>query len=405
MSETYTMNKKLKKTKRLQMACVLGLFAAIGPLSIDMYLPSFPALAVDLQSSTSVVQLSLTACLLGMALGQLWLGPLSDQRGRRVPLILSLSIYCLSSIICASASSIWMLILLRFIQGMSGAGGMVISRAIVRDLYSGSELTKFFSLLMLINGAAPILAPIVGGQLLQFTSWHGVFIVLGILGLLMVLAAFFGVQETLVTENRSKGGLSQTLRTFKGLLKDRVFMGYVLAQGFVSASMFAYISGSPFVIQTIFGASAQTFSFIFAVNGCGIILASQVTGRLAGRIKEKSLLLIGLGIALSGGLLLILMLAFGVGLPGILPALFLVVSSVGVVSTTCFSLAMESQGKTAGSASALLGLMPFILGSIMAPLVGIGNGQSAWPMGIIILSCQIIAVMAYFLLSSRSSRG
>ena len=221
----------------------------------------------------------------------------------------------------------------------------------------------------------------------------------------MVLAAFFGVQETLATENRSKGGLSQTLRTFKGLLKDRVFMGYVLAQGFVNASMFAYISGSPFVIQTIFGASAQTFSFIFAVNGCGIILASQVTGRLAGRIKEKSLLLIGLGIALSGGLLLILMLAFGVGLPGILPALFLVVSSVGVVSTTCFSLAMESQGKTAGSASALLGLMPFILGSIMAPLVGIGNGQSAWPMGIIILSCQIIAVMAYFLLSRRSSRG
>ena len=191
---------------------------------------------------------------------------------------------------------------------------MVISRAIVRDLYSGSELTKFFSLLMLINGAAPILAPIIGGQLLQFTSWRGVFIVLGILGLCMVLSAFFGVQETLSDKNRSRGGVKQTFQTFKELFKDRVFMGYVLTQGFVSAAMFAYISGSPFVIQTIFGASAQTFSFIFALNGLGIIIASQVTGRLAGRVKEKSLLLIGLGIALSGGLLLVTMLALGVGL-------------------------------------------------------------------------------------------
>ncbi len=405
MSETYTMNKKLTKSKRLQMAFVLGSFAAIGPLSIDMYLPSFPALVEDLHSSTSVVQLSLTAFLLGMALGQLLLGPLSDQKGRRVPLIISLSMYCLSSILCASASSIWMLILLRFIQGMSGAGGIVISRAIVRDLYSGSELTKFFSLLMLINGAAPILAPIFGGQLLQFTSWRGVFIVLGMLGLVMVLSAFFGVQETLSTKNRSRGGVKQTLQTFKELFKDRVFMGYVLTQAFVSAAMFSYISGSPFVIQTIFNASPQTFSFIFALNGLGIIIASQVTGRLAGRVKEKRLLLIGLGIALSGGLLLVIMLALGVGLAGILPALFLVVSSVGVISTTCFSLAMQSQGNNAGSASALLGLMPFIFGSIMAPLVGIGNGQSAWPMGIIILSCEVIAVMAYLVLSRRDKRN
>ena len=194
MSQSSTMPLRINKSKRLWMAIVLGSFAAIAPLSTDMYLPSLPALAEDLQSNTSVAQLTLTANLLGLGLGQLWLGLLSDQRGRRMPLIISLSVYCLSSVLCTAAPSIELLILLRFIQGVSGAGGMVISRAIVRDIYSGSELTKFFSLLMLINGAALILAPVVGGQLLQFTSWRGIFIVLSILGILMVAAAIFSIQ-------------------------------------------------------------------------------------------------------------------------------------------------------------------------------------------------------------------
>ena len=383
------------------MAIVLGSFAAIAPLSTDMYLPSLPALAEDLQSNTSVAQLTLTANLLGLGLGQLWLGLLSDQRGRRMPLIISLSVYCLSSVLCTAAPSIELLILLRFIQGVSGAGGMVISRAIVRDIYSGSELTKFFSLLMLINGAAPILAPVVGGQLLQFTSWRGIFIVLSILGILMVAAAIFSIQETLSQENRIAGGLKSTLLTLKNLLRDRIFIGYVLTQGFVLAAMFAYISGSPFVIQNIYGASPQMFSLIFAVNGLGIIMASQTTGRLAGRIKEKTLLKFGLCVATFGGVLLVMMLSLGVGLIGVLLSLFFVVSSVGIVGTTVFSLAMESQGKSAGSAAALLGLMPFILGSIVAPLTGIGNGQSVWPMATIILVCEGIAVISYLFLANR----
>lgn len=181
-------------------------------------------------------------------------------------------------------------------------------------------------------------------------------------------------------------------------------MGYVFTQGFVTAAMFSYISGSPFVIQNIFGASPQMFSIIFAVNGLGIIIASQTTGRLAGKVKESLLLKIGLGIALFGGLLLVFMLAFGAGLAGVLPALFLVVSSVGIVGTTVFSLAMESQGKSAGSAAALLGLMPFILGSIMAPLVGIGNGQSPWPMAVGILGCQLVAVLSYLFAAKGTTK-
>ena len=299
---------RIDKSRRLWLALLLGSFAAIAPLSTDMYLPSLPALAEDLQSNTSVAQLTLTANLLGLGLGQLWLGTLSDQKGRRMPLIISLTVYCLSSLLCTIAPSIELLIIFRFIQGVSGAGGMVISRAIVRDLYSGSELTKFFALLMLINGAGPILAPVIGGQLLQFTSWRGIFVVLGILGILMILGAIFSIQETLSTENRIAGGLKNTLLTIKGLLKDRIFMGYVFTQGFVTAAMFAYISGSPFVIQNIYGASPQMFSFIFAINGLGIIIAGQTTGRLAGRVKEATLLKIGLCIATFGGLLLSIML-------------------------------------------------------------------------------------------------
>ncbi|MED3689016.1 multidrug effflux MFS transporter [Peribacillus butanolivorans] len=405
LKETISSGNEMTKSKRLLMALMLGSFAAIGPLSLDMYLPGLPTLAEDLKSSTSLAQLSLTACLLGLALGQIYLGPLSDAKGRRVPLIISLSIYCVSSLLCAFAPSIELLLLLRFIQGIAGAGGIVISRAIVRDLFSGTDLTKFFSMLMLVNGAAPILAPVFGGQLLQFTSWRGVFIVICVLSVLMVAAAFFGVKETLSPNHRSAGGVTDTLRTFGKLLKDRVFMGYAFSQGFVSAAMFAYISGSPFVLQNIFGVSPQTFSLIFATNGMGIIIASQVTGRLAGKVKEEKLLQIGLCLALFGGSLLLSSILLNIGLAGILIALFFSVSSVGIVGTTSFSLSMQNQKKTAGSASALIGLLPFILGSLMAPLVGLGSGDSPLPMGIVMVSCHGIAMLAYLVLARRGLKG
>ncbi|WP_404826730.1 multidrug effflux MFS transporter [Peribacillus frigoritolerans] len=404
MKETISSGNEMTKSKRLLMALMLGSFAAIGPLSLDMYLPGLPTLAEDLKSSTSLAQLSLTACLLGLALGQIYLGPLSDAKGRRSPLIISLSIYCISSLLCAFAPTIELLLLLRFIQGIAGAGGIVISRAIVRDLFSGTDLTKFFSMLMLVNGAAPILAPVFGGQLLQFTSWRGVFIVISVLSIIMVAAAFFGIKETLSSNHRSAGGVNDTIRTFGNLLKDRVFMGYAFAQGFISAAMFAYISGSPFVLQNIYGVSPQTFSLIFAINGVGIIIASQVAGKLAGKVKEERLLQMGLCLALFGGILLLASVLLEMGLAGILPALFLSVSSVGIVGTTSFSLAMQNQKKTAGSASALIGLLPFILGSLMAPLVGLGSGESPLPMGIVMVSCHVIAMCAYLLLARRGLR-
>lgn len=385
----------------LWLVCILGSLSAFGPLSIDMYLPALPHLADDLQSSASLAQFSLTACLLGIALGQIIVGPISDVYGRRLPLISGLLVYVLTSILCATADSIELFILMRFIQGLAGSAGIVISRASVRDLYSGPEMTKFFSLLMLVNGAAPILAPVFGGQILDYTSWRGVFWVLAVLGGLMLVSVTLGLKETLPPARRSRGGLQHTLQALGALLANRRFMGLALAQGFASAAMFAYIAGSPFVIQNIFGVSPQLFSLFFAINGLGIIIAGQVTGQLAGRIAEKKLLECGLLLAFGSGLALLTMIVSGGGLLSILIPLFFVVSSVGIIGTSCFTLAMQDQAKAAGSASALLGLLGFILGGGMAPLVGIAGSHTAVPMGIVIAVAETIALLSYFFLARK----
>jgi DHA1 family bicyclomycin/chloramphenicol resistance-like MFS transporter len=369
-----------------------------------MYLPALPTLTKNLHTSTSLAQLSLTAFLFGLSLGQLLAGSVSDVRGRRRPLLAGLLIYAISSLLCALSPSIWVLIVLRFVQGMAGAAGIVISRAVVRDLYSGPELTKFYSLLMLINGVGPIFAPIAGGQLMHVTSWQGVFVVLCMIGVIMLIAVLFGLQETLPIQRRLKGGIKNTLSTFLHLLRDRRFMGYALSQGLVVAAMFAYISGSSFVIQDIFGASPQMYSLIFAMNGFGIIIAGQITGRLAGRISEKRLFVSGLGLAAFGGITLLAAIAAGAGLYAILPPLFIVVSCVGIVSTAGFSLAMQNYGQSAGSAAALLGLLSFIFGGIVAPLVGIGGSHTSVPMGIVIAAADVGSVLCYIILVRRRSQ-
>ncbi|EFU40310.1 drug resistance transporter, Bcr/CflA subfamily protein [Paenibacillus vortex V453] len=389
----------LTRRKRLQFALILGSLSAFGPLSVDMYLPALPKLSESLGSPASLAQLSLTAFLLGLALGQLVAGPLSDIRGRKGPLIVSLIIYSVTSLLCAFAPSIWVLVALRFIQGASGAAGIVISRAVVRDLYTGSELTKFFTLLMLINGLAPIIAPVFGAFILNFVSWRGVFVVLFLIGVLMLLAVLFGLPETLNREKRATGGIKQTFRTFGTLIQDHVFVGYALSQAFVSAAMFAYISGSPFVLQDIFGVSPQMYSLFFAVNGIGIVLFSQITGRLASRTGETKLLMTGLVIAAFGGTSLFVITWLGGGLLFIAPMLFLIVSAVGMVSATTTSLAMQKQeARTAGSASALLGLLPLLLGAAASPLVGLGDGTTAAPMGTVIGIAELLAISSFLFL-------
>ena len=383
---------------KIWMVIILGLLTAFGPLSMDMYLPSLPTVADDFGSTASLAQLSITSCLIGLALGQLVFGPLSDIVGRKKPLIITVTIYTIVSLLCYFSPSIWLFIILRFIQGTAAASGIVIARAASRDMYSGKELTNFMALLALVNGAAPILAPLFGGVILNWFTWRTIFVFLAMIGLVMLISVSFTLPETLPHEHRKQGDLIETLKTFGLLLKDKVFMGIALSQAFVVMSMFAYIAGSPFVLQNIYGVSPQQFSVIFAVNGLGIIIAAQLTGKLSSTIEEIDLLKAGVIMSFIGSLLLIVVVMFSLPIWAILPALFLVVSSAGVVNTTSFSLGMQRQGEVAGSASAFLGILPFGGGALVSPFVGIMGESTMIPLGIVILICSTMALIIYTLL-------
>jgi len=384
---------------RLKLVLIIGGLSAFGPLSIDLYLPALPSLARDLGGNPSLVQLTLTACLLGLAAGQLVAGPLSDALGRRRPLFIGLAAYALASLLCALAPSVPVLVALRLIQGLSAAAGIVIARAIVRDVYEGSDVARFFALTMLISGMAPILAPMVGGQLLRLTSWRGSFVVLSVIGLLLLVAAAVGLPETLQPDRRRSGGIRSTLTTFRGLVADRMFMGYALSSGLAMGASFTYVSGAPFVLEDIYGVSPQVFGLIFGANAMSILLLGQIGRRLVGRVGSRRLLIVGLGVASSGGLLLLTSVTFGFGLVGVLPGFLLVVSSVGLNSPNATALALADHAHQAGSAAALLGLLYYAVGAIVAPLAGVGGTHTAVPMAVVIALLDVAAVSTFVVLT------
>ncbi|MGN9784329.1 multidrug effflux MFS transporter [Nonomuraea sp. ZG12] len=387
----------VKEDRRGLLLLILGALSAIGPLSIDMYLPALPAISGEMLSGPAQVQLTLTACLIGVSVGQVVAGPVSDVRGRRMPLIVGVAGFTVSSLLCAFAPSVPVLIVLRLLQGVLGGAALVIVRAVVRDLYDGAAIARIFATLMLVSGLAPILAPIAGAQLLAFTSWRGVFVALSLMGLVLLLAVLFGVRETLPASERAGGGLGQTLRTFWHLLRDRSFMGYAVTAGLSFAAMFAYISGSPFVLQEVYEATPQQFSLIFGVNALGLTVMAQVGGRLSGRVPPVRLVVIGLFVSLAGGGLMVAGAATGLGLPAIIAGLFVIMCGQGLVlpGTGALSLA-EQPPQIAGSASALLGVMQFALGAGAAPLVGVVGSDSALPMAafmLVLIACSILSFM------------
>jgi MFS transporter, DHA1 family, multidrug resistance protein len=391
--------------KRIQLAILLGSLGLLGPFTIDTYLPSFPTIVNDFHTTASLVQISLTSCLLGLGLGQLFIGPLSDVKGRRQPLLIFITLYLLASIICALAPNIYFLIIARLVQGFAAAGGLVISRAIVRDLFSGRELTKFFTMMVLVGNLGPIVAPIAGGGILAFTNWHGVFIALAIIGAVLLFTVAFKLEETLPEENRVPSNLPQIMNNFGSLFRDRTFMGYALAQGFTTAGIFAYVSGVPFVYQNIYEVTPQQFSFLFGTNGLALIIGSQLVGRFADIIPERTFLKIGLVISNIAGAVLLIALLLKAPLFAVAIPIFFFISSISMIGTTSFALAIETQGHIAGSASALLGLLPFLLGSLTAPLVGIAGAYTGVPMGVIIFCSSFLAFLSYFVLVRKSSLG
>jgi DHA1 family bicyclomycin/chloramphenicol resistance-like MFS transporter len=343
-----------------------------------------------LHTSASLVQLTITACLFGLAAGQLVVGPLSDALGRRPPLVVGMILFTVASALCAASPSVDVLIVLRAVQGFTGAAGIVIARAIIRDRFSGAAVAHYFALLTLVNGLSPVLAPLLGAQVLRFTSWRGVFLALAAVGAILSLVAS-RQKETLAPSRRRTGGLSASLGVMRGLTADRVFVGYALGNGFVLGAMFAYISGSAYVLQEIYRLSPQLFSVVFAINAIGIMVASRVVSFLSGRVPLRRLLAAGLAESAVGGAVVLISVLFHLGLPGLLPGLFLVVSSVGLVMPTTMSLALADHAHNAGSASGALGLAQFTVGGAVAPLVGLSGGHSALLMAILIAALAVSA--------------
>ncbi|MEO6795407.1 MAG: multidrug effflux MFS transporter [Candidatus Dormibacter sp.] len=387
--------------ERARLFVLLGGLTAFGPLSIDMYLPALPAISRDLVASESLIQLTLTACLIGLALGQLLAGPMSDTLGRRRPLLVGVAIYVLASLLCALAPSAILLVLFRLIQGLAGAAGIVIARAVVRDMYSGVPAARYFSRLILVMGVAPILAPVLGGQVLRISSWHGIFLVLALVTALLLVSALVWLPETLPTHLRRAGSLRDTGRRFGIIARDTRFIGYALSAGLAFGAMFAYISGSPFVLQGIYHVSPQTFSLIFGLNALGFVVTSQINGSLVSRIAPSRLLMGGLIGTAAGGLILLgVILVGGLGLAAVLLPLFVLVSSIGFVVPNATALALSRHAEAAGTGSALLGVLQSGIAAFGAPLVGLAGITSAVPMGTVIAIAAAGAIVTYVLTST-----
>ncbi|MGW0311981.1 Bcr/CflA family multidrug efflux MFS transporter [Streptomyces flavidovirens] len=398
-AETTALSSPSARRTSLLVTLVLGGLTALPPLSMDMYLPALPEVTKSLRSPAATVQLTLTACLAGMALGQLVVGPMSDRFGRRKPLLLGMIVYVVATAICAFAPSTELLIAFRLLQGLAGAAGIVIARAVVRDLYDGVEMARFFSTLMLISGVAPVIAPVIGGQVLRFTDWRGIFVVLTAVGVLLTLVVWKWLHETLPVERRHGGGVGEALRTMRGLLADRVFTGYTLTGGLAFAALFAYIAASPFVVQEIYGASPQTFSLLFGINSVGLITVGQINGKLlVGRISMDKVLTAGLLLIALASLALLLMTTgvFGeVGLVPVAAGLFVLMSSMGLALPNTNALALMRTPHAAGSASALLGTSSFLIGAIASPLVGIAGEATAVPMAVVQLTCALASLTCF----------
>ena len=384
---------------RLRLALILGSLTTFASMSIDLYLPAFPELTRHFGVGQPSVALTLTACLAGLALGQLLAGPCSDAMGRRRPLLIGLAVYVVASVGCALAPSAAALTGLRLVQGLAGAAGLVIARAVVRDLYSGVALARFFSLLMLVHGLSPILAPLIGSQLIRVMPWQGLFAVLAGYGVLLLIGTGFGLPETLPPAARRRGGLRATGRVMRELLTDRRFVGYALAAGLVFAAMFSYIAASPFVLQQIYGLSPQLYGVVFGVNAVGFMALGQLNRLLLGRLSPRRLLAAGLVVATLGGVGLITAVLAGFGLPAILAAMFAVVASVGLVLPNSTALALSNRPQQAGSASALLGVLQYLFGAVAAPLVGAFGAATAVPMAALMCGLTLGGLAMFVLLT------
>jgi DHA1 family bicyclomycin/chloramphenicol resistance-like MFS transporter len=372
------------------MVLIVGALTGFGPLCIDMYLPAYPDLSKEMRASASTVQLTLTATMIGLALGQIVIGPLSDRLGRRRPLFAGLGLFVASSGLCALSQNVETLIALRLAQGLGGSAGIVIAVAVVRDIHSGSQAARFFSFLMLVTGLGPILAPIAGATLLRVGSWRMIFLGLALMGAALLVVAVRSLPETLAVADRVPTSFNHARHDLWHVARSRTFLVNALAGSFGFATIFAYIAGSSFVLQDVYGMSPQQYSLVFGVNAIGLVAGGQLNGYLVSRVSSSQLLTAGL-VALSTGavtfLALVVMSVDGVG--WVLATTLLCLISLGFVAPNALALAVNDFPLAAGSASAVLGFTRFSMGALVAPLVGLGGRHSALPLALVMALCAL----------------
>lgn len=366
---------------RLYILIFIGIVSAFGPFVTDFYLPALPVLSEYFDTTASLVQLSLTFSMVGLAVGQLIIGPLSDKYGRKLPLMVSLVIFCISTVGCLYSPEIHGFIFARLLQGLSGAGGVVISKSIAIDLYQGKELTRFFAMLSSVQGLAPVCAPVLGGILLGAMDWKGIFWILLAIGILLIVA-LSAFKESLKIKKRQKGNVFSTFKYYLPVLRNRQFMRYVLIQALAMGVMFTYIAASPFIFQNHFGTSPFAYSLCFGVNALGIMLGSLAVSRFK---DATAALRFGVAGFTTMSLPVAAALIFSPSVWIVEGTLFFLLAFLGLILPGSTTLALDMERKNSGNASALLGFLMFVFGGLLSPLTGIGN--MLYSTGIIIVAC------------------
>jgi DHA1 family bicyclomycin/chloramphenicol resistance-like MFS transporter len=390
------------QSSQVRLTLLLGALTAFAPLSIDMYLPAFPALADHFRAEATGIQLTLSAFFIGLAAGQVLYGPASDRFGRKPPLYFGLALFIAASIGCALATTLDQLILWRFLQAVGGCAGMVIARAVVRDCFDAQGSAKVFSQLMLVMGVAPIVAPAIGAQILVWLGWPWLFWSLALFGAACAVATVALMPETLQPADRHGGGIGATLKAFAGLFGDRDFIGLALVGALASALLFAYISGSPFVFITRLGLSPDHFGWLFGGNALGLIAASQINHQLLGRVALRQMLRWAVTAEVVAVLVLLAAAILRPGLVTIGLPLFVCLTLLGFILPNAGAAAMAAAGRRAGSASALLGTIQFGLGAIAGGLVGAGNGGGAVAMAVVVAVCGLLARTALWFTEKKA---
>jgi DHA1 family bicyclomycin/chloramphenicol resistance-like MFS transporter len=379
---------------------VLALLNAVTPFSIDMYLSAFPAMADEFGTSASNIQLTLTTFLVGLAVGQLVIGTLSDRFGRRRPLIIGTLACVAVSVVCALAPSIELLIVLRFAQGFCGAAGVVISRAVIADRARGARAARLFAVMMLIGVLAPITAPILGGVIVTGLGWRAVFAALAVLNVLTVLGVVFGVKETLPADRRRPGGLKALGTSARSVLGNRHYLGYTLVMAFTAAAMFAYIAASPFVLQNVLGFTPATYSLTF--GGCALAVgaSSLISAQLVKRFSPRRVLMGGATALVVVTALTLLNVTVGGVIPwATITLMACFMGSIGFVYANATALATTEVAFAAGTGSAVLGFLQYGMGAVTPPLVGLFGEHTAVPMGVVMFVAAALAASSLFVLT------